>query len=186
MNQKERMLAGLPYRLFVDTLKEERLNVRKKVYEYNLIRPEETQKMDILIKDILGKTGDNIFIEPPFHCDYGYNIEGGNNFYANFNLIILDVNKVIIGKNVMFGPNVLISTAGHPLHHESRNSGYEYGISVSIVDNVWFGGNVVIYPGVNIGNNVIAFGNPCKFFREITDEDRKYYYKDRIFDVTDY
>ena len=186
MNQKERMLAGLPYRLFVDTLKEERLNVRKKVYEYNLIRPEEIQKMDILIKDILGKTGDNIFIEPPFHCDYGYNIEVGNNFYANFNLIILDVNKVIIGKNVMFGPKVLISTAGHPLHHESRNSGYEYGISVSIVDNVWFGGNVVIYPGVNIGNNVIAFGNPCKFFREITDEDRKYYYKDRIFDVTDY
>lgn len=139
---------------------------------------------------------------PPFHCDYGKNIEVGENFFANYNCIILDVAKVTIGKNVMFAPNVSIYTAGHPIHPDSRNSGYEYGIPVTIGDNVWIGGSVVINPGVTIGNNVvigsgsvvtkdipdnvIAVGNPCRVIREITEEDRKYYYKDRTFAVDDY
>lgn len=154
------------------------------------------------IKNILGKTGEEVFIEQPFRCDYGKNIEVGNNFFANYNCVILDVGRVVIGENVMFAPNVSIYTAGHPIHPESRNSGYEYGIEVTIGDNVWVGGSVVINPGVKIGNNVvigsgsvvtkdipdnvIAVGNPCRVIREITEEDRKYYFKDREFDVEDY
>lgn len=202
MNQKERMLAGLPYKAWLDGLSEERIKNKLKIYDYNLLRPDKGKKMDVLIKDILGKTGENIFIEQPFHCDYGKNIEVGNNFFANYNCTILDVGKVIIGENVQFAPNVAIYTAGHPIHPESRNSGYEYGIGVTIGDNVWVGGNVVINPGATIGNNVVigsgsvvtkdipnnvvAVGNPCRVVREITDQDRKYYYKDKEFDVEDY
>lgn len=199
MNQKERMLAELPYKAWLDGLSEERMENKLKIYEYNQLRPDESKRMVELIKDILGKTGETIFVEQPFRCDYGKNIEVGNNFFANYNCTILDVAKVIIGENVMFAPNVSIYTAGHPVHPESRNSGYEYGIGVTIGDNVWIGGNVVINPGVKIGNNVvigagsvvtkdipdnvIAVGNPCKVMRKITDDDRDYYFKDRKFDV---
>ncbi|AWK52819.1 galactoside O-acetyltransferase [Clostridium beijerinckii] len=202
MNQKERMLSGLPYKAWLDGLNEERIENKLKIYNYNLLRPDEKNKMEELIKDILGKTGDKVFIEQPFHCDYGKNIEAGNNFFANYNCTILDVGKVIIGENVQFAPNVSLYTAGHPIHPDSRNSGYEYGIGITIGDNVWLGGNVVVNPGVHIGNNVVvgagsivtkdipdnvvAVGNPCKVIREITEEDRKYYYKNNEFDVNDY
>ena len=202
MNQKERMLAGLPYKAWLDGLSEERMENKLKIHEYNLLCPDERNKIDELIKDILGKTGDSVFIEQPFHCDYGKNIEIGNNFFANYNCTILDVGKVIIGENVQFAPNVSLYTAGHPIHPDSRNSGYEYGIGITIGDNVWLGGNVVVNPGVHIGNNVVigagsvvtkdipdnmvAVGNPCKVIREITEEDRKYYYKNNEFDVHDY
>ncbi|GKX31299.1 galactoside O-acetyltransferase [Vallitalea longa] len=202
MNQRERMLKGLPYKASLDGLKEDRLENKKKIYAYNNLNPDKIEDTKKIIKNILGKTGENVYIEQPFHCDYGYNIEVGNNFYANYNCIMLDVGKITIGENVMLAPNVSIYTAGHPIHPDSRNSGYEYGISVSIGNNVWIGGNVVINPGVNIGDNVvigsgsvvtkdipanmIAVGNPCKVIREITEEDRKYYYKDKIFDVDDY
>lgn len=202
MNQKERMLAGLPYKAWLDGLSEERMENKLKIHEYNLTRPDDKKKMKAMIKDILGKTGDEIVIEQPFRCDYGKNIEVGNNFFANYNCVILDVAKVTIGENVMFAPNVSIYTAGHPIHPESRNSGYEYGIPVTIGNNVWVGGNVVINPGITIGNNVvigagsvvtkdipdnvIVVGNPCRIIREITEDDRKYYYKDKEFDVDDY
>ena len=202
MNQKERMLAGLPYKAWLDGLEEERLENKKRIYQYNNLEPDAFEKQDMLIRQILGKTGENVHIEAPFHCDYGYNIEVGENFYANYNLVILDVGKVRIGKNAQIAPNVSIYTAGHPIHPESRNSGYEYGIAVTIGDNVWIGGNAVIMPGVTIGSNVvigggsvvtkdvpdnvIAAGNPCKVIRPITDADREYYYKDRRFDVEDY
>lgn len=202
MNHKDRMIAGLPYKAWLDGLSEERMENKKKIYEYNLLRPEEEEKMDQLIRGILGKTGENVHIEQPFHCDYGKNIEVGKFFYANYNCVILDVGKVTIGDYVMFAPNVSIYTAGHPIHPDSRNSGYEYGIPITIGDNVWIGGNVVINPGVTIGNNVvigagsivtknipdnvIAVGNPCKVVREITEDDRKYYFKDKEFDVQDY
>lgn len=202
MNQRERMLEGLPYKAWLDGLNEERIENKLKIYNYNLLRPDEKNKMEELIKDILGKTGDEVFIEQPFHCDYGKNIEVGNNFFANYNCTILDVGKVIIGENVQFAPNVSLYTAGHPIHPDSRNSGYEYGIGITIGDNVWLGGNVVVNPGVHIGNNVVigagsivtkdipdnvvAVGNPCKVIHEITEEDRKYYYKNNEFDVNDY
>ena len=202
MNQKERMLAGLPYKAWMDGLSEERLENKKKIYKYNNLEPGNFEVQDRLIKEILGKTGKNINIEAPFHCDYGYNIEVGENFFANYNLTILDVGKVIIGDNAQIAPNVSIYTAGHPVHPDSRNSGYEYGIAITIGDNVWIGGNTCILPGVTIGNNVvigagsvvtkdipdnvIAAGNPCKIIREITEKDRDFYYRDRRFDVEDY
>ena len=202
MNHKERMLAGLPYRAWLDGLDEERLENKKKIYAYNNLRPEDHEGRDALIKAIFGKTGQKIFVEAPFRCDYGYNIEVGENFYANYNLVILDVGKVKIGDNAQIAPNVAIYTAGHPIHPDSRNSGYEYGIPITIGDNVWIGGNTCILPGVTIGSNVvigagsvvtkdlpdnvIAAGNPCRVIREITEADRDYYYKDRKFDVDDY
>lgn len=202
MTQKERMLAGLPYKAWLDGLSEERLENKKRLYRYNNLPPEAADQQDELIRQILGKTGENVHIEAPFHCDYGYNIEVGENFFANYNFTVLDVGRVRIGKNAQIAPNVSIYTAGHPVHPDSRNSGYEYGIGITIGDNVWIGGSVCIMPGVTIGDNVvigggsvvtkdipdnvIAAGNPCRPIRTITDADRDFYYKDRRFDVQDY
>ncbi|MBP1561694.1 MAG: sugar O-acetyltransferase [Oscillospiraceae bacterium] len=201
MNMKERMLAGLPYKAWLDGLSEERMACKRKIYEYNNLAPDDA-RTDEIIRSILGKAGKDVHIEQPFHCDYGKNIEVGDNFYSNYNLVILDVGKVKIGDNVMLAPNVSIYTAGHPVHPDSRNSGYEYGIPITIGNNVWIGGSVVINPGVTIGNNAvigsgsvvtrdipdncIAAGNPARVIREITEEDRKFYFKDRVFDVEDY
>jgi acetyltransferase-like isoleucine patch superfamily enzyme len=202
MNHKERMLAGLPYKASLDGLPEARAIAQRKLYEYNNTLPDDAQKLDELLRAILGKCGAGVYINQPFRCDYGFNIEIGNNFFANYGLIILDVAKVSIGDNVQFATNVSLLTAGHPIHPQSRNSGYEYGIEIKIGNNVWLGSNVLVNPGVAIGDNtvigagsivtknipanVIAIGNPCKVLREITEADRPYYYKDRVFDVTDY
>ena len=196
------MLRGLPYRAWQDGLVEERELCKQKVYELNTLPPGDRGKIPALIKSLFGKTGENVWIEPPFHCDYGWNIEVGNNFFANYGLTILDVGKVTIGDYAQIAPNVSIYTAGHPIHPDSRNSGYEYGFPIRIGNNVWIGGNTVILPGVTIGDNAVigagsvvtkdipanavAVGNPCKVIREITEKDRDFYYKDRKFDVDDY
>ena len=202
MDQKERMLRGLPYKAWLDGLEEEREACKAAVYELNQLRPEERDRIPEILKKLFGRTGENVWIEPPFHCDYGWNIEVGENFFANYGLTVLDVGKVTIGDNVQIAPNVLISTAGHPIHPVSRNSGYEYGLPITIGNNVWLGGGVILLPGVTIGDNavigagsvvtkdvpadVIAVGNPCRVLRRITEEDRRYYYKDKPFDVEDY
>jgi acetyltransferase-like isoleucine patch superfamily enzyme len=202
MNQKERMLAGLPYKAWLDGLAEEQLANKRRIHEYNLCPPDEPEKIEQQIRAILGKSGKNVNVLAPFRCDYGKHIEVGDNFMANYNCVILDVAKVIIGDNVMFGPNVSLYTAGHPVHHHSRNSGYEYGIAITIGNNVWIGGQTVVNPGVTIGDNsvigsgsvvtkdipanVIAAGNPCRVLRELTEEDRHYYHKNKKFDVSDY
>ena len=202
MNHKDRMLAGLPYKAWMDGLSLERLENKKKIYAFNHLEPDRFEEKEKLLKEILGKTGEYVNIEAPFHCDYGYNIEVGENFFANYNFTVLDVGKVRIGANAQIAPNVSIYTAGHPVHPDSRNSGYEYGIDITIGDNVWIGGNVCILPGVTVGDNVvigagsvvtkdlpdnvIAAGNPCRIIRTITEEDRDFYYRDRRFDVDDY
>lgn len=202
MNQKERMLAGLPYKSWLDGLYEERMAAKEKIFEFNNSRPSEVEKRTELLRSLLGRMGEQINIEPPFRCDYGYNIEIGKNFFANYNCVILDVARTVIGDNVMFAPGVSLLTAGHPLHPQSRNSGYEYGIEIRIGNNVWIGANVVVNPGVSIGDNAIigsgsvvtkdipanaiAAGNPCRVLRAITEADRPFYYKDRVFDVQDY
>lgn len=202
MDQKERMLAGLPYKAWLDGLNEERIACKKKIQLFNQLPPDQPERMEAVLRSLLGRAGKGLYIEPPFRCDYGYNIEVGDNFAANYNLTILDVGKVVVGNNVLIAPNVSIYTAGHPVHPDSRNSGYEYGIPITIGDNVWIGGNVVILPGVTVGSNsvigagsvvtkdvpewVIAVGNPCRVVRKITEEDRRFYFRDQVFDIEDY
>ncbi len=187
------MLEGKAYKAFGEELFKERQYAKQLVFELNALQPGELEKRNAIIRKLFGKTGDKFFIEPPFRCDYGYNIEAGENFYANYNCTILDCARVRIGDNVLIAPNVSIYTAGHPIHHELRNQEYEYAFPVSIGNNVWIGGNAVINPGVTIGDNtvigsgsvvvkdipgdVIAAGNPCKVLRKITEEDKLYYYK---------
>jgi acetyltransferase-like isoleucine patch superfamily enzyme len=196
-NEKEKMLAGLPYKAFGDALLSERQYAKELIFDFNNLRPTEIEKRNQIIKKLFGKTGDLFFIEPPFRCDYGYNIEIGENFYSNYNLIILDCGKVIIGDNVLIAPNVAIYTAGHPLHYEPRNEGYEYAFPISIGNNVWIGGNVVINPGVKIGDNsvigagsvvtkdipadVVSVGNPCRVLKQMTENDKLYFYKNLPF-----
>ena len=199
MDMKERMLSSLPYKSFGEELFSQRQKVRETVYDYNHSRPCEEKLRDTLLSQILGKRGEHILIEPPFHCDYGYNIFVGENFYSNFNLTILDCARVTIGDDVMFAPNVTVSTAGHPVHSKPRTEGWEYAFPVTIGDRVWLGAGVIINPGVTIGSDtvigagsvvtkdipagVVAVGNPCKVLRKITEEDKKYYFKNKEFDV---
>ena len=180
-----------------EAVMEEQKVCRRILQRLNTVDRSDFSEIGKIVKELLGKSED-AFINPPFYCDYGSHIEVGKNFFANYNCTIIDVAKVKIGDNCQMAPNVAIYTAGHPLHPVSRNSMYEYGISVTIGDNVWIGGNTVIMPGVHIGNNtvigagsvvtkdipdwVVAVGNPCRVIRQITEEDKKYYYKDREFD----
>lgn len=184
MNEKEKMLAGELYDAnYNDDLIKERYWVKDKCYDYNQLKPSNHKEKENIIKEILGKTGNVFTIEQPFMCDYGYNIEIGENFYANHNLIILDANKVEFGDNVFIAPNCSFYTAGHPVDVERRNKGLEYAKPIKVGNNVWNGVNVVVLPGVTIGDNVvigagsvvnkdipsntIAVGNPCKVIKHI-------------------
>jgi len=190
MTNKEKMLAGDLY-IVDDELRRELLTARRITRQYNATTEYDSDIRKRLLSELLGGMGESIYIEPPFRCDYGSNITIGENFYANYDCIILDVNKVTIGCNVKFGPRVCIYTAGHPIDAAVRRTLLEFGKPVTIGDDVWVGGNVVINPNVNIGNNVvigsgsvvtkdipdnvIAVGNPCRVLRAITDDDRRYW-----------
>ena len=176
--EKEKMLNEEFYDASGEELTKERERSKELCYEYNHTRPSEEGKLKEIIKKLFKKTGEKYKINPPFFCDYGYNISIGENFHSNYNLIILDVCEVSFGNNVFIGPNVGIYTAGHPVNVELRNNGVEFGKKIKIGNNVWIGGNVSIMPGVTIGDNVTigagsivtksipsnvtAFGNPCK------------------------
>lgn len=193
LTEKQKMLAGKAYQAGDATLTEERLKARDLVFEFNQLPPRQIEQRKEILKNLFGKTGNSFYVEPPFRCDYGYNIEVGENFYANFNLVILDCAKVSIGNSVFIAPNVAIYTAGHPIHSHLRDQEHEWAQPITIGDSVWIGGNVVINAGVTIGSNVVigsgsvvtkdipdnvlAAGNPCKIIRQITDEDKDYYYK---------
>jgi maltose O-acetyltransferase len=188
MTEKELMLAGELYDSSDVELVEDRKRAKQLCYEYNKLNPQEFDKKDSILKQLVNAKGD-IYIEPNFFCDYGYNISVGNGFYANHNCVILDVNTVRIGENVMFAPGVQVYTATHPLDVETRNSGRELGFPVEIGDNVWVGGNAIICPNVKIGNNAVigagavvtkdvpnnalVVGNPAKIMKFI-DQDKKY------------
>jgi acetyltransferase-like isoleucine patch superfamily enzyme len=187
--EKEKSHAGKLYKAFGKELFDERQYAKKLVFQFNALHPSMISERDEIIRKLLCSTGEKFFIEPPFRCDYGYNITIGNNFYSNYNLIILDCAKTVIGDNVLIGPNVGIYTAGHPVHYELRNQEYEFALPITIGNSVWIGGNVVINPGISIGDNsvigsgsivtkdipsnVVAAGNPCRILREITDDNRE-------------
>lgn len=191
MNNIERRDRQMVY-ISDDAIFEEQKRARILTQKLNTADRSDFELLGKIVKELLGKS-DGAFINPPFYCDYGSHIEVGKNFFANYNCTILDVAKVRIGDNCQMAPNVAIYTAGHPVHPDTRNSAYEYGIEVTIGDNVWIGGNTVICPGVHIGNNVVigagsvvtrdlpdwtvAAGNPCKVLRQITEADRRHYFK---------
>ncbi|MET0466451.1 MAG: sugar O-acetyltransferase [Chitinophagaceae bacterium] len=184
MTEKEKCAQGLLYNANYDQeLINERIRCKELCFDYNQTRNADMEKRNNLIRSIIGSTKNNFLIEPSFWCDYGYNIEIGENFYANHNLVILDCARVSFGDNVFIGPNCNFYTAGHPIDARTRNEGLEYAKPISVGNNVWFGGNVVVLPGVTIGDNavigagsvvtkdipanVIAVGNPCKVLKPI-------------------
>ncbi len=186
MAEKEKMLKQMLYDANYDTqLLNERISAKELCYEFNQLRPSETEKQQAVMKKLLGKTKESFCILAPFWCDYGYNIEIGENFFANHNTVILDCGKVTFGDNVFVAPNCGFYTAGHPIDSELRNKGLEYAYPITVGNNVWIGGGVQVMPGVNIGNNVVigggsvvvkdipdnsvAVGNPCKVIRKITE-----------------
>lgn len=184
--QKEldKMMSGEPYDATSNTLL---LNILQETQEmcrdYNNIRPSHQEEKDALIKRILGKTGEHLKVIQPFFCDYGFNIEVGERFFANTNMVVLDEALVTFGDNVFIGPNCSFYTACHPLDVKTRNEGKEWSLPISVGDNVWFGGNVTVCPGVTIGSGsvigagsvvthdipagVLAAGNPCKVIKQI-------------------
>ena len=197
MTNKERRDKGMAYITDASVLAEQ-FKSRILQKSYNRMIPFNVPKAYLLLKLMGLKYGKDTFIDTPFRCDYGKHITVGERFYANSYCTIIDVAPVTIGDNVLLGPNVQIITAGHPIHPDSRNSRYEYGIPITIGDNVWIGAGAIILPGVNIGSNtvigagavvtkdipdgVVAAGNPCRIIKEITEEDKKYYYKNLEFD----
>lgn len=193
MSQYERMLQGKLYNsTVVDKKLEEMFDKRSRIMdEFNATGFGDFKTREKLVRELFKRVGKNVVINKPFYCDYGCNISVGDNFYANFNCVILDVNEVEIGDNVFFAPGVSVYTAGHPIDKDVRNAQLEYGYKVKIGNDVWIGGNTVINPGVTIGDNVVigsgsvvtkdvpsncvAAGNPCRVLRPITQADKEYW-----------
>lgn len=188
MTEKEKMAKQMLYDANYDeTLLQERTAAKELCHDYNHLRPSQTAEQEMLLRRLLGKTGENFCITAPFWCDYGYNIEIGENFYTNHNCVILDGARVKFGDNVFIAPNCGFYTAGHPIDYVRRNAGLEYAYPITVGDNVWFGGGVQVMPGVTIGSNVVigsgsvvtkdipdnvvAAGNPCRVIRPITEAD---------------
>lgn len=183
MEEKIKMLSGKLYNAEANYLKKDRINCKLLCQKYNNLPYDAFDERNNLIKKIVGRTGNNFFIEQFFICDYGYNIEIGENFYSNHNLTILDCAKVKFGNNVFIAPNCSFYTACHPIDVKTRNSLLEYAKPITVKDNVWIGGSTTVLAGVTIGensvigansvvtkdipSNVVAAGNPCKIIRKI-------------------
>ncbi|WP_035051269.1 sugar O-acetyltransferase [Carnobacterium pleistocenium] len=189
MSEKERMIAGRLYRAQGEELRAIRQKGQQLIRLFNTTTEEEKPYRTKLLMEIFGKVSGKIYIEPTLRIDYGQNITIGDNFYANFDCVMIDVAPITIGDNVMFGPRVCLYTAGHPIDPTVRTNGLEFGTSITIGNNVWIGGSAVVNPGVTIGDNAIigsgsvvtkdipantiAVGNPCRVIRDITQADKK-------------
>ena len=171
----------------------------ERLYDFNLTRPSEAEKRQKMLKEMFAEIGEGCYIEPPFHANFGgKNVHFGKGVYANFNLTLVDDTHIYVGDFTMFGPNVTVATAGHPILPELREQVYQYNFPVHIGRNCWIGAGAVIVPGVSIGDNtvigagsvvtkdipsdVVAVGNPCRVLRPISGHDREFYFKDRKID----
>ena len=182
-SEKEKMISGEMYNPLDEQLVQDRLQTRLLLKALNEAREDDTQLRNDILEKLLPNAAHSLWLQPPFYCDYGYNIKLGESVFFNFNCIVLDVAPVTIGSRTMFGPNVQVYTATHPLNHIERSSGREYAKSIVIGNDVWIGGSAVICPGVTIGkrsvigagsvvtkdvpDDVFAAGNPCKIIRQI-------------------
>jgi galactoside O-acetyltransferase len=196
MTDYEKMHSGDIYNPSDDIIFEEQIKCLDRLYDFNMTRPTEMEKREKMLKEMLAEIGENCYIEPPFHSNWGgKNVHLGKNVYFNFNATMVDDTHIYIGDYTMLGPNVVIATAGHPILPELREKALQYNMPVHIGKNCWLGAGVIVLPGVTIGDNtvigagsvvtkdipanVVAVGNPCKVLREINEHDKEFYYKDK-------
>ncbi len=196
MTDKEKMHTGDVYYPSGDEIMNEQLECLDRLYDFNMTRPTELEKREAMLKEMFAEIGENCYIEPPLHANWGgKHVHFGDNVYANFNLTLVDDTHIYVGDCTLFAPNVVLATAGHPVDPELRAKAYQFNMPIHIGKNCWIGAGAVILPGVTIGDNtvigagsvvtkdipsnVVAIGNPCKVLREISDYDKEYYFKGR-------
>lgn len=199
MENKDRMFTGDLYLPNDAAITEEQNACLELLYTFNQTRPSEQEKRNQLLKQMFAEIGENCYIEPPFHANFGgKHVHFGKNIYANFNLTMVDDGHIYVGDYTMFAPSVIVATAGHPILPELRETVYQYNMPVHIGKNCWIGAGAIILPGVTIGDqvvvgagsvvtkdlpsNVVAVGNPCQVIREVSEHDRIYYFKNRKID----
>ncbi|HIR52391.1 MAG TPA: sugar O-acetyltransferase [Candidatus Onthovicinus excrementipullorum] len=202
MSMKEKVHTGELYLPGDEEIMREQLKRLDRLYDFNSTRPTEMEKRKALLKQMFAEIGDGCYIEPPFHANFGGgHVHFGKNVYANFGLTLVDDTHIYVGDYTMFGPNVVVATAGHPILPELREKGYQYNMPVHIGKNCWIGAGAIIVPGITIGDNVVigagsivtkdlpsnvvAVGNPCKVLREVNEKDREFYFKGRKIDNRD-
>ncbi len=198
--QKERMHQGKLYLPNDSNIVDEQTKCLDLLYEYNSTRPTETEKRKLLLKQMFAEIGEDCYIEPPFHANFGgKHCHFGKGVYANFNLTIVDDTHVYVGDGTMFAPNVVLATAGHPILPELRGKGMQYNLPIHIGKNCWLGAGAIVLPGITIGDNtvvgagsivtkdlpanVVAVGNPCRVVREIGERDKVFYHGDLKIDL---
>lgn len=196
MDIKEKMHAGEMYLPHDEEILKDQFRYLDRLYDFNMTRPTEQQKRQDMLKVMFAEIGEGCYIEPPLHTNFGgHHVHFGKKVYANFNLTLVDDTHIYVGDDTMFGPNVVVATAGHPILPELREKAYQYNAPVHIGKNCWIGAGAVIVPGITIGDNVVigagsvvtkdipsnvvAVGNPCHVLREVNEHDREYYFKDR-------
>ncbi len=197
MDIKEKMHNTELYLPGNEELMKEQLGYLNRLYDFNMTRPTELEKREAMLKEMFAEIGEGCYIEPPFHANFGgKHVHFGKNIYANFNLTLVDDTHIYVGDYTMFGPNVTVATAGHPILPELRKEAYQYNAAITIGKNCWIGAGAIILPGITIGDNVVigagsivtkdipsnvvAVGNPCKVLREVNEHDKKYYFKNRM------
>lgn len=199
MTSYEKMHSGDIYFCNDEELSRRQLACLEKLYDYNATRPSQGELRAQLLKDMFAQIGDGCYIEPPLHANWaGAHVHFGNNVYANFNLTLVDDTHIYVGDGTMFGPNVVIATAGHPILPQLRERVGQFNMPVHIGKNCWLGAGVIVLPGVSIGDNTVvgagsvvtkdipanvaAVGSPCRVLREIGERDREYYFRDKRID----
>ena len=202
-SMKDKMHTGELYLPGDEEIMRHQLKRLDRLYDFNMTRPTELKKREEMLREMFAEIGDDCYIEPPFHSNFGgEHVHFGNHIYANFGLTLVDDTHIYVGDNTMFGPHVTVATAGHPIDPTLRAKEYQYNMPIHIGKNCWIGAGVTILPGVTIGDNtvigagsmvatdipsnVVAVGNPCKVLREVNERDAKYYFQDHRIDFFQY